>query len=154
MIQTGSYGGVHTTRRESLRNERDFFVQQGERVSEMNAIFFGVFIVCRGKHALWGSRSRSNSFATLVVTVSPVTCCMKATCAFPDKAPAALRAAGGRDEDRCPATSILLYFLIQSCPQENPEDVPVKCKRLLPQLERLACGTTKHLSREERIIEY
>ena len=40
MIQTGSYGGVHTTRRESLRNERDFFVQQGERVSEMNAIFF------------------------------------------------------------------------------------------------------------------
>jgi len=37
MIQTGSYGGVH------------IFVQQGERLSEMNAISFWVFIVCHNE---------------------------------------------------------------------------------------------------------
>jgi len=37
MIQTWSYGGVH------------IFVPQGERVSEMNAISFLVFIVCHNE---------------------------------------------------------------------------------------------------------
>ena len=37
MIQTSPYGGVH------------IFVQQGERVSAMNAISFWVFIVCHNK---------------------------------------------------------------------------------------------------------